>query len=372
MKNILVIFGLNNLGYFAKHRINKMTEFIKNIEGNFYFLSFVDNKKLSKILDFSKFKDVICFKEYFSELSWKKSYNMINNLIIEKNIDRVYSIFSPVLENYKYGNEFKLEELYTITIENDSHSNNFKSMFNFCKRSMLLYYITKKCNIQLYQFVDDPLELDYCKFNINNKRYFYYNNDKNLKYFPYIEYGFIYLRNKYFNNNYSKQYDFIFGLTNIMSARSYRSNLIKELLEIEHDLKHNNLKCKYFIKDKFRKINTFINGIEYNDTYITQSKYTLIVPSYDEKEFSLIRFLEAIDRRCIPLIHKDCELSSAFQHLPEFKNIIFKYNLIIDVKDLIDKLINLPFNSIINEFIDSKDYQQFLDINYYNNFMENF
>lgn len=39
---------------------------------------------------------------------------------------------------------------------------------------------------------------------------------------------------------------------------------------------------------------------------IKQSRFTLIIPSYDKNCFSLYRFIESIHNDCLPLIHKDC------------------------------------------------------------------
>lgn len=79
--------------------------------------------------------------------------------------------------------------------------------------------------------------------------------------------------------------------------------------------------CNYVdsMAEKFNSVNIFIkNSITGEDTSIdrfkyldlvAKSKYTLILPSYDNDCFSLYRFVESVHLGCLPLIHTDCNIS---------------------------------------------------------------
>lgn len=78
--------------------------------------------------------------------------------------------------------------------------------------------------------------------------------------------------------------------------------------------------CDYVntMASKFKRVNLFVkNAITGEDTsidrfsyldLISKSKYTLILPSYDNSCFSLYRFIESIHHDCLPLIHPDCSI----------------------------------------------------------------
>jgi hypothetical protein len=69
---------------------------------------------------------------------------------------------------------------------------------------------------------------------------------------------------------------------------------------------------------RFDNVNLYVkNAISGHDTSIprdvylnkiSESRYTLIIPSYDNSCFSLYRFIESIHLDCLPLIHQDCNI----------------------------------------------------------------
>ena len=69
---------------------------------------------------------------------------------------------------------------------------------------------------------------------------------------------------------------------------------------------------------RFDNVNLYVkNAISGHDTSIprdvylnkiSESRYTLIIPSYDNSCFSLYRFIESIHLDCLPLIHPDCNI----------------------------------------------------------------
>jgi len=164
-----------------------------------------------------------------------------------------------------------------------------------------------------------------------------------------------------------KEYDFVFGMTSIMSSNNFRPKLIDELLKIDSN---HDLKLKLFFKDKQKKINTFVNGFEYNE-YISKSRFTLNIPSYDVEEFSMERFLEAIKRNCVPLIHDQCKYKEPLSIYPSILEIV-KKDCIVNTSNLVEKLTNIDDVSIINKLKASQDWKNINDLNYYNGYMKKY
>ena len=98
----------------------------------------------------------------------------------------------------------------------------------------------------------------------------------------------------------------------------------------------------------------------------------MVITAYCENEFSLIRFHEAVDRACIPLIHKDSKWQHVYGHLPKYKEIVEKYDLLVTEEELIDKIKKLDYQKIIDELRGCEDYQKFLDISFYEKYTKRY
>jgi hypothetical protein len=98
----------------------------------------------------------------------------------------------------------------------------------------------------------------------------------------------------------------------------------------------------------------------------------MVIPAYCTGEFSLIRFHEAVDRACIPLIHKDSKWQHAYDHIPKYKEIIEKYDLIVTEEELIKKIRTLDYQKIIDELRLCEDYQKFLDRSFYEEYTKKY
>jgi len=372
--NTLVMFGCNHCGFFAKHRIDKNLDFVELGNNNYHFFTFVRPERLEKTLkNKTKFTSLIDGSDYMKSDSWKKSLEILDDLFSQYHFNKVIIAFTPLIDAWSFGNEDNLEGLYKNIVKDDKYGFSFSSIKNYYRRIMVEYYLNRNYNVPIVQFVDDPLELSFHAVNPINKRFFYYDCPRvNAEYFPYVEYGFIYKRNKDQTFEYKKEYDFVFGMTSVMTSVPYRFNMIGKLLELEKDFDKEGITYKHFFKDKQRKINTYVNGFDYNDKYIAAARYTMVIPAYCENEFSLIRFHEAVDRACIPLIHKDSKWQHVYGHLPKYKEIIEKYDLLVTEEELIKKIKALDYQKIIDELRACEDYQKFLDISFYENYKKRY
>jgi len=99
-----------------------------------------------------------------------------------------------------------------------------------------------------------------------------------------------------------KNYDFTFGYTVLQSSE--RAKYIEWVNEMAAKFSKANLFVKSDCGDEDTSVSrpVYLNKIE-------QSRFTLMLPSYDESCFSIYRFIESLDKKCLPIIHKSCILS---------------------------------------------------------------
>ena len=110
-----------------------------------------------------------------------------------------------------------------------------------------------------------------------------------------------------FPEDYSeKTFDFTFGYT--VLKNSGREHYPDNILEISNKFIRKNI----FVKNEYTGVNTHIPGDRYLDL-IKTSRFTYMLPSYDKHCFSGYRFLESIYHDCLPLIHRDCNITDIGQ-----------------------------------------------------------
>lgn len=103
----------------------------------------------------------------------------------------------------------------------------------------------------------------------------------------------------FFDNDSTKDYDIVFGFTALTKHREKQYDDVMEGLDFNSELK-----TKLFVRHKRLNIDTFINRDDYLG-FIDRSRYTLLIPPYDLKHFSVYRFIESIYNNCLPLITSD-------------------------------------------------------------------
>lgn len=103
----------------------------------------------------------------------------------------------------------------------------------------------------------------------------------------------------FFDEEVEKDLDLCFGFTALTYHRE------KQYDDVMSSLNDNdNLVVKLFIRHKGLGIDTFVKRDEYLEN-ILRARYTLMIPPYDLKHFSIYRFVESVYNNCMPLITKD-------------------------------------------------------------------
>ena len=99
-----------------------------------------------------------------------------------------------------------------------------------------------------------------------------------------------------------KEKDFVFGFT--IFSKCERDKRLDSILSIVNNFENR----AFYIRNEKTGENTFLKTDDYFDE-IRKSKYTLVIPPYDESCFSIYRFIESLGMDCLPLIHPDCKTS---------------------------------------------------------------
>ncbi len=192
-----------------------------------------------------------------------------------------------------------------LTFPNDRGQMKFKQTGKNIINVMAIHKAHVIYDIPLHEFSYDSDEMCSSLFNVkqNLKKYNLYHlydmPQYGMKRLDSLQY---YLISRSKIDDQSKDYDFTFGYTvfpygNREHYVSYVDDLVKKFDTINLYVKNN--------------VTGEDNSID-RDVYlnkIAQSRYTLIIPSYDNNCFSLYRFIESIYNDCLPLIHKDCHIA---------------------------------------------------------------
>jgi hypothetical protein len=96
-----------------------------------------------------------------------------------------------------------------------------------------------------------------------------------------------------------KEFDFVFGCT---IAAPSRFSLRDKLETMRSSLGH--LRTKFYVYDRYMNVKTMVPREVYLST-VQESRFTVLVPAYDAKCFSVYRFQEALAVGCLPLIGCD-------------------------------------------------------------------
>lgn len=357
--NVLIYFDFEFNNYFRK--TNKyFFEFLENFSNEYNFLFFhplnydkKDKNDCKFIKKFVKFPFDVTFIENKNYRSIKRIKDCLEYI---DNIQKKYKI--DIIINFK---NFLRKDMNEKKVNNQFKNFNELVTFDSVRRLQLLfyfpYYLTKKYDVPIIQFINDPMEFRFCDYTKNVKKQYFFHKYLNLEYFPNYEYSIFY-KNK-FKEKFNKELNFTFGYTVLSKEREKYENLYDDLSKIK--------KSKIFIKDRHKGIKKYTDYLSYME-FIKKSKYTLVIPPYKDDSFSIVRFYEAIAANTIPLIHCDVNIN----HLPKklLKFYINKKLIIKSTKDINYIINNNKYDVLIKDL--KKIIKIFYDFNYYKDFFNIF
>lgn len=174
---------------------------------------------------------------------------------------------------------------------------------------LLLLKFAKKVNAKVHEICYDTCENSIDLIDIKPENYVLYHGydfpEYNMKRLDNLQYFL--LNEETIENDDTKDYDLVFGLTVLTKKREATYTRIKNSID-----RIDNCKVQFFVKHKFLDIDTFVNRNHYL-SYIQRSRFTLIATPYDKKQFSIYRFIESVYYDCLPLILNDVNVE-------DFKN----------------------------------------------------
>ena len=312
--------------------INQAIEFIPNV----YIIDFYKDYKLNKVL--LSEPDIIKAEQWKFD-SWKSMYKHYKKLVSD--LDNIILVKAPINRDNANTLDVKmLREINKMTRLDDTYNMQYDLMRRVIERLLFV----KACRGKnVVHFVIDPDEVDFSKvWNFKSYRRFGALKWDGCEYGPIYEY----LLYNTFIQDIPKFYDFYYVGSAITEDRKYLYRCQSEVLS------HINRRRIGFIKEN-PKIGTFdIFDGDNREKRVTQStylynlklsRYTMVNPPYNKKEFNIIRFMEAVVCDCIPLILK-CKkdvrdmkfgcLHNLILTFPDFYDIIIKRNLIVVPKDI--------------------------------------
>ena len=188
----------------------------------------------------------------------------------------------------------------------DSGQIRFQSVGSHCVNILALLKAHNLYNIPLHELAFDPNEMSMDLFHESvrpkDNYYLYHGYD-----IP--EYGIYrldslqyYLENRHtvFSKT-EKSIDFAFGYT--VLEKSGREKYVKYVDRLAARFQN----AQVFVKNEILGIDTTLDRDHYLEK-LAESRFTMMLPSYDNHCFSIYRWLEALHHDCLPLIHPDCNL----------------------------------------------------------------
>jgi len=356
--NILLSF-LKMISRYESAKYNNYFKFLfLDTKNHYYFINpYKERKTIDKkffaLYDIPNITIIDAQDDYFTEKSWKKSYAFIDKILSKYKIDKHLIVYLGVMKNYRRGINDPIKQDYENSLHSDFYKTNFNINFSYLNRALFAYYIQEVKGIESFQMITDPQEPDFIK----NRWYFFdCPPPENMRWVPFVEYGFFY-------NNINpsfKNIDFTFGCTILTKKRTY---ITSQIIKLKQNLEDLRLSNNIYLKDKFADINTLVNIYKYN-TEVGKSRFTMIIPSYDSNHFSNIRFFEALASDTISLIHNEANLERGLQHYPELLKVFRKY--VVKLNEVPDKIKSINYEVALKEIKENKDYiKMATDLNFY-------
>lgn len=286
--------------------------------------------------------------------NWKTYYDKCVNSC--KDIDTLI-IFSSAIYEVVGHNNYGLFKGFDKRFSQGEYDHYTK--YVIVKNLLAKYSIIKSCvdnNKKIIQFILDPQEPYFPSyFETGTNAYILNKND--LVYAPSYEYAL-------FNNAthvLHKTHDFVFYCTALTEDRKY-------IVDNEYKLKTIN-SSDVQIHTSIKSNHNYVSQEEYYDK-LANSKYTLVIPSYDVSTFSIIRFLEAIANDCIPLVLDNCDLTDLKTTFPDIYDIVDKY-LIVNLDNIHECIEQLDYESILKLINDTNTIKNFKNLDYFKNIWKN-
>ena len=328
--------------------------FLELDEKNEYLLWAKDGEKVLKRFGKENFptnlKLTNC-KDYYNTDFCTEKKEFLEKWIDFNKVERFLHIQGDIKPFYRNGLEEKGFSYLNREMSKEKITN-FVSTRNFIEPAFASYFFSTK--LDTTQIIIDPQEAHLC-----DKRYFFYHNDRiKASYIPFVEYAFF---KDSENKTYKKTKDFSFGFTVLTTDRI---EIYTELLKLEKD------NINFLVRFPKIDVDTSVSRKIYAEM-IKESRYTLLIPSYEDTDFSSIRFWDALFKNCLPLVHETCKWEQAFVEFPELTKII-RDKLLVSTEQISSTINNQTYDSVLAEIKSTNDWKKLQDVNWYKTMTKSF
>jgi hypothetical protein len=284
-------------------------------------------------------------KEYYDSDSIEERKQILDALIEKKGITQLITIHNDIRSNFKAGSEKK-----GITFFETDKIPTFASVKGFYEPSFIAYHLSKTLpTVHIYV---DPQEGSWNKINgADETNFFFYKNERiDAEYFPFVEWSFA----KEIDERYIKRKKFAFGFTVVTEDRE---SLYYQLATLhEHNI-------NFLVKFPKMDIDTTVKRADYSNM-LKESEFTLVIPSYEDTDFSSIRFWDALVKGCIPFVLDSCQWEQAFVQHPDLMKII-KEDLLVTVDTVKSKIEETDYKYLLNKIHSTQDWKKLKNKNWF-------
>lgn len=345
MKDNIILFTTRPItSKYTKSLIEQMS-ILKEYQDAGYGIIFVSPKSSEKNVEYIentagiKIDEFISYKDHYAEVVFKKKYRTwkeyVENVFLFENLKNVKHIvcFGGMLSD---ATGLTRKRNYINRIFNSWNQMNFTANGTYLTGFFQLIKLSNERGIPFHEICFDPCENSVDQLDdLRPYKYYCYHGydwpEYNLERLDSLQHFLISYPEKATLFEIEKSIDLCFGFTALTESRELEYELIMNSLNSNSDLN-----VKMFVRHKKLGIDTFVNRDIYLEN-IKESKFTLIIPPYDKKHFSVYRFIESIHNNCLPLIIKDTYVSDFIKSFDLNNEMI---NRIITSYDAIEKTVS--------------------------------
>lgn len=319
MKNNIAFCINRGIGGNGTRPVIEQMSLLKEYEDQYNFIHFLPrsslkgNQIIEKVTGI-KISDTVLTLKLFEETIGAKKYDTWNDFLYGENwfADKYFEhliVYTGMLSEATGLNRLKhrLEEYLPTK----------KQMF-FRQNAIYIANIlqslkrAEECNAYVHEYMYDPLEMSIDQIpSIKPKKYKLYHGynipEYNAERLDSFAYSLLNIKKpvSLFEENETGS-DFVFGYSASTKSRMKYVNKINSLVEEFKNKGYSTEIYYYHLVNGGKNIDTRIPHDKYLER-LSKAKYTLVIPAYDETQFSIYRFTEAVYNGIIPLIGNDCK-----------------------------------------------------------------
>ena len=281
--------------------------------------------KLYKELDFCIDMSHLYLRDNILSLGWKKLYEETLEFLKDYDVVYCYSLF--MTKHFKLGDQTRFNKFIEFSARDDKNGMGFRSTLNQNKFFTFMKAL-RDSDCKVVQICLDPQEASIQKVIGRECERVYSLDGDNTSFLPFYEYE----EKKFIDSiECDKELDFMFKGTALSKDRDWLRDFANSIentdsfiLDVVGTGKNPGLKSLSCQSDYFYDLK--------------RAKYSLVIPSYDKRSFSIQRFTDALFAGCIPLVLDTCCLDDFQWTFPEAYDLLQKSGWIVNTDNFIDKI----------------------------------